>query len=871
MCSQSNKNFTLFILIRTNLLAVFLFTALPNVVCAEDLAPAEHDAPPADDVETTVEVDDGAVDDDVMFDSSLLKGMGQNIDLSRFAKAGAIDAGTYRIDVIINGRSSLRQSVNVIEDEAEEGEKRFCFTASDVAQWGVDLASLPDQKKVKRLLQESCVEATTLIPDATFSMNLAKLNAQLSIPQAYIGMVRPDYIDPKDWDAGITAGFINYSANAFLNKQSDADDSSSFSANLRTGLNFEGWRFRHDGRYENKDDEPSNYDAQKTYVQTDVTGARSQFTVGEYFTPGETLDSLSFTGIQIASDESMLPETERGFAPIVRGTADTNAKVTITQGDNVIYESTVSPGPFAISDLYPNSNSGDLDVEVAEADGRVKRFTVPFSAVIQMLRPGSSRFSMTLGRYRDDNISYEPEFAQGTYRRGITNDLTLYTGATGAEDYYAVLAGAAVGTPVGAISLDVTHTQASNISVEARPTQDEFSGESYRLNFNRLIDYSQTNISITASRFSNEEYLDFSDFVQVRDNPSDVFNREKNRYQFNIDQPFGDYGSIFVSGVVQNYWDSEQDTTTFQIGLNKSFNWGSLNFTASRDLEDDSDESTDSFLLTLSMPFELGSNRAYVNTSVSSDGDDKHGFRTSLNGSGGANDQLNYGVYGAADIDSSGSTENYGGDLQYRTSLSQIGASTSIGQDFSQYTVSATGTLLGHSGGLVASPEQGDTIALVEAEGAEGAAIRGGLGTKVNAGGYAAVTNLTPYRKNTVALDPKGLSRDVELSLTSQETVPRRGAIVKLEYPTVTGSPLLLRVKREPKIPFGAQVVDAAGEQVSLVGQGGLIFIRGEYPELRVVWGQGVDESCTLVYEQPEDAPNGNYVQVQAQCISEAS
>ncbi|MEH6484752.1 MULTISPECIES: fimbria/pilus outer membrane usher protein [Pseudomonas] len=843
----------------------------PQAVFAEETPLSESESTSENDIQTTTEVDENPVDDDQMFDSSLLKGMGQNIDLSRFAKAGAIDAGTYRIDVIVNGQSSLRQTVTVIKDEAEEGEKRFCFTASDVAQWGVDIPSLPNQKKVKQLLQESCIEAKMLIPDATFSMNLAKLNAQLSIPQAYVGMVRPDYIDPEDWDAGITAGYINYSTNAFLNKQTGSDDSSSFSANLRTGINIAGWRFRHDGRYENKNDEASDYDSQKTYVQTDVTGALSQFTVGEYFTPGETLDSFSFTGIQIASDESMLPETERGFAPVVRGTADTNAKVTITQGDNVIYESTVAPGPFAINDLYPNSNSGDLDVEVIEADGRVKRFTVPFSAVIQMLRPGTSRFSTTLGRFRDDNISDEPEFAQGTYRRGITNDLTLYTGATGAQDYYAFLAGAAVGTPLGAISLDVTHTQASNLSVDARPEDDKFSGESYRLSYNRFIDYSQTNISITASRFSNEDYLAFSDFVQLSDNPLNDFNREKSRYQFNLDQPIGDYGSIYMSGVVQNYWDSEQDTTTFQIGLNKSFSWGNVNLTASRDLEDDSEESSDSFLLTISMPFELGSDRAYINTSVSSDGDDKHGFRTSLNGTGGANDQLNYGVYGAADLDSSGNTENYGGDLQYRTSLTQLGTSTSQGEDFSQYTVSATGTLLAHSGGLVASPEQGDTMALIEAEGAEGAAIRGGLGTKVNAGGYAAVTNLTPYRKNTVALDPKGLSRDVELSLTSQETVPRRGAVVKLEYPTVTGSPLLLRVKRDPKIPFGAQVLDAAGEQVSLVGQGGLIFIRGEYPELRVVWGQGIDESCTLVYDRPEDAPDGNYVQVQAQCISEAS
>ena len=43
--------------------------------------------------------------------------------------------------------------------------------------------------------------------------------------------------------------------------------------------------------------------------------------------------------------------------------------VTIRQNNSVIYQTSVPPGEFEISDLYPTSYSGDLQVTVEEADG----------------------------------------------------------------------------------------------------------------------------------------------------------------------------------------------------------------------------------------------------------------------------------------------------------------------------------------------------------------------------------------------------------------------------------------------------------------------------------------------------------------------
>ena len=58
--------------------------------------------------------------------------------------------------------------------------------------------------------------------------------------------------------------------------------------------------------------------------------------------------------------------------------------------------------------------------------------------------------------------------------------------------------------------------------------------------------------------------------------------------------------------------------------------------------------------------------------------------------------------------------------------------------------------------------------------------------------GYGVLPYLTPYRLNEVAIDPKGISADVELKTTSQQVAPHAGAVVMLSYATVTGHSALI-------------------------------------------------------------------------------
>ena len=99
-------------------------------------------------------------------------------------------------------------------------------------------------------------------------------------------------------------------------------------------------------------------------------------------------DSFQFRGAQISSVPEMLPDSRRGYAPVVRGVANTNARVEVRQNGYTVYSTVVPPGPFALTDISPSTLSGDLAVTVIEADGSRHSFTLPYSSVPNMLRDG---------------------------------------------------------------------------------------------------------------------------------------------------------------------------------------------------------------------------------------------------------------------------------------------------------------------------------------------------------------------------------------------------------------------------------------------------------------------------------------------------
>lgn len=813
-----------------------------------------------------------AFNPDFLFNGS---GQGEAVDLSRFSRGTVLPAGTYRLDILLNERWIGRQEVRLQDDKDAPNGARVCFTPTQLGTIGLDLDKLPDPAAARAKLEsEECLDLTQLVPSSSVNVDLSELSAYLSVPQAYLGRQVRGEVDPRDWDRGVTAGFIGYSANLYRN-HTDSGDTQQLSIGLNNGINLGDWRLRTNGNYNRSSSSGapsrSHYSNSSTYVQRDLTGIRSQLTVGDYYTPGELFDSVPFRGVQVSSDDRMLPDALRGYAPVIRGVAETNAKVTIRQGASILHEVTVSPGPFSIEDLYDSGYSGDLEVTVTEADGRQRTFLVPYASVAQLLRPGMSRFSVTAGEYRNDSAERVPRFVQGTYQRGISNDWSAYTGSIIAEKYMAVQGGVALSTGLGALALDVTQSQ-----VKESPLRTEDStpkgGRSYRMTYSKLVDATQTNFTMAAYRFSSRGYLSFSDYAQAYGNPQGGLYRQRSRFQVSATQPLpGEMGSLYLSGSSQKYWDaSRKGDMTFQGGYSNSYRWGSMSLSVGRTRMGEGYENQ--YMMSFNIPIGDVGRSASLSTSVNY-AKGRSSTQASLSGSLGEQSQASYSLYGSTSRDQGERFNNTGGSFNYRASAVALNAGLSKGTGYRQENLGATGTIVLHPGGVNFTQTQGETLAIIEAKGAQGAYVSNDAGARIAGNGYAVVGGLSPYRQNQVVIDPAGLFRNVELQVTEQSVAPRHGAVVMLNYPTISGIPVLLKIVRDngENPPLGSEVLDADGKSLAMVGQAGRAFLRGLDPtgSLVVRWGSDPDKRCTFEYRLPEADPDDlNYQQLEVRCIT---
>ncbi|HIH2747637.1 fimbrial biogenesis outer membrane usher protein [Burkholderia aenigmatica] len=788
-------------------------------------------------------------------DTLMMKPRGQRLDLERFAKGNPVTPGDYLVDVYLNGRWNGRSTVHFAAESGSVDAKP-CFDRALVTRFGLDDQALTDTGRaaLAQVQAGECTDIDTLVADAAYEFDMGDLRLNVSIPQAALLRNPRGYVSPELWDSGVPSATVKYNANVFRNTASGYESTQAY-LGLNTGVNIGNWHFRHDGTYTAQSQGDNRYQSLNTYVQRDLPAWRSQLKLGETYTDGTLFDSVGMRGATLETDDRMLPDSMRGYAPVVRGVASSNAHVKVSQNGNVLYETNVAPGPFQIDDLYPTGYGGNLLVTVTEADGRKHSFTVPYASVVQSLRPGIKRYRIAVGQMREPQLDRHPNFAQATYQRGINNLLTGYVGAIVAESYLAGLVGAAFNTPVGALAVDVTHASARIPGVSAT------SGQSVRLSYSKFLEPTGTNIAVAAYRYSSRGYWTMRDAMYAREraaagaDPNDAY-RQRNQVQLTLNQTLGEgRGSLFAVGSTASYWSRQGTTTQFQLGYNNNFRVGRLNLSynlsVSRQRDGYTGRLNNQVYANVTLPLGRGSYAPTLSTSVTHDNQGGTLGQMSLSGSAGATNALSYGV----NATTGGGTTSGGGNAQYRSPFATLSGSASGGSGYSSVSAGVSGALVGHAGGVTLANDLGETAAIIEAKDAVGARITSGTDVRIDRRGYAVLPYLTPYQMNTVELDPKGIPLDVEMLSTSQQIAPRANSIVKIRFATVSGRAALLTV-RQPNggtPPFGASVLDEHGQMVGTLGQGGNLFVRGlnESGTLTAKWGNRATESCQFTYHLP--------------------
>ncbi|WP_367351618.1 fimbria/pilus outer membrane usher protein [Achromobacter animicus] len=796
-----------------------------------------------------------AMEADVEFNDAFLGGA--NVDVSQFSRSNSAIPGTYRLDVLVNDRWLGRSDVRIDKSSSANAPLQACFDQALAELVGIDLAKV-DAAVAGRLSGDQCVALTDLVKEARAEFDAGEQRLNVTVPQASLVRQGRGFVDPKHWDEGVPAALLNYNAN-FYTSRADGKASTQSFAGLNAGANLGPWRLRHTGNATKDSKRGLQYQSVQTNLQRNITGMKSQLVIGDAFTDGSTFDSVGFRGVQMSSDDRMYPESQRGFAPTLRGIANTNARVQVRQNGNIIYETTVAPGPFIIDDLYATGYGGDLEMVVNEADGRVLVSRVPFSGAVNSLRPGVTRYSVTAGQYRTPQTADRPLMAQATVQHGINNLVTAYGGLTAAQGYGAVLGGAALNTDFGAFGLDITQ------AATRLPKEKNRNGQSVKLSYSKFLEPTSTSLTLGAYRYSSRGYLSMADAMELRSRQehgqgAGQYGTQRGRLQATINQklPQG-YGSVHFTGSTQDYWDKPGRDTQLQAGYSNSYKNVNYSVSATRQLNVGTQKWDNQVMLNVGIPLGRNQNPVYASTSMQKGSDGSGSIQQSVAGALGAGNAFNYGVSAGRAMSSNGpANTNIAANASYRTPVAAVSANASTSSNYTQYGAGLSGGVVAYGGGVVMTPNSGETIAIVEAKDAAGARVLTSSGVRLDSKGRGVVSTLTPYARNSIELDPKGLPLNVELKATEQHVAPTAGAVVRLSFETEsTGSAALLTVATrsgEP-LPFGADVRDAEGNSVGVVAQGGRILARGlknKQGVLTVKWGANDGETCTFGYALPE-------------------
>ncbi|EKA6275307.1 fimbria/pilus outer membrane usher protein [Salmonella enterica] len=770
-----------------------------------------------------------------------------NIDFSSFSRTGYIMPGKYPLRVLLNGEEIVNEmDIDFLKRaDTEDDLPEACLLPSVTEMLGLTEATL---KKLGTWNNGQCtdfrrVPATSLTPD----LSAGVLN--IVIPQAWLEYSDASWLPPSRWDNGIPGLLLDYNANGMVSKSNRTASQQYLSMNGTTGLNMGAWRLRADyqGSYtdsgQNSQSVRRDFDITRLYLFRPLPSIQSRLTIGQNYINSNLFESWRYAGVLLESDESMLPPNLRGYAPEIIGIARTNARVTVTQLGQVIYDSTVPAGPFRIQSLN-TSTRGQLDVKVTEQDGKIETFTVSTASVPYLTRPGQLRYKLVAGKpVTWERDSEGPQFLSNDLSWGISNAWSLYGGSILSETYQSLAIG--IGRDLfslGTISLDVTGSR-SDLSGAALPDNRVRKGKSWRVSYSKRFDDLNADVTFAGYRFSEKNFMTMQQFLDARYRAMDM-DRQKERYQINATKRFDDIGvplSLGLNYEHQTYWE-RGDTESVGVTAGTWFDLPSvglrnvsLSLTGTR--SQFYGRTNDSLSLMLSLPVGNG----YGNASSNYSGK-RYSHRVGYTGRVGELDSYNLSTglnHGGNQEDSS----SFSGMYSHTGSLANVSGNISLNSDDYQ----SAG--LNISGGLTVTPEgaalhsggyNGGTRMMISTGDVGGVPVDRGRAV-TNRWGVAVLADVGSYYRATASVDANNLPEDVEISKGVVEAVLTEGAIGYREMTMLRGNRLfaIFRLKDGSFPPFGASVRNEKGRELGIIAENGLAWLGGveSGKTLSVVWG----------------------------------
>lgn len=770
--------------------------------------------------------------------------------LEAYLRTNGLTPGDYLTTIVWN--EDILDKRNLSYLLAKDGKKLIPqFTKAELRDLGVKVDDIPALQPVDDNTQ--LVDISTYLPEASYAFNLESHVLQLHIPQIYRNTHISGETMPKNWDDGIPALWASYYISG--NKQQvNGSDSSSTWASLNSGLNIGPWRLNNSSNW----DRTKGWQTVSTVLARDVKFLRSQLSIGQTYTNGELFDSVQMTGIKLETDTSMLPSSLQGFAPVVRGIAASEAKVTVKQNGYTIYQTNVSAGPFEIRDLSQVTAGSDLEVTVQEANGSEQHFIQASSSVPVMVREGALKYSLSAGQYRDPDSTEEPGFGQATLIYGLPYGITLYGGLQGASIYQAALVGMGADLhQFGSISTDIT-TAKSSLNQE----RDSAHGQSWRAQYAKDFPATDTTVTLASYRYSTSGFYTFQEALDRRNQNADADdfyyyrsnNNRRSRFQLNLSQSLDALGSLYANAYQQDYWGLKGHERSISLGYSNSWhaiNW-SVNYNLTKTPSMNSDRQVS---LTINVPLSRWLPNAWATYNMTNvkGGDTAH--QVGISGTLLEDNNLSYNLQQTY----TGHKESNGAYLssRYRASAGEISTNYSYQKNSKQWGYSAQGSVVVHPHGVTLGQAVQNTFGIVHIKDGPDVKLQNQQGISTDSWGNAVVPSLTAYRRNTITVNTRG-REDVDIQDASTTVIPTRGAVAAVDFTARAGKRALVTLKhKQGVVPFGA--ILSIDDVTAIVGEDGEAYLTGlsGTQQFKVQWGEQADTRCAGAITVPEKAKSG--------------
>jgi outer membrane usher protein len=550
---------------------------------------------------------------------------------------------------------------------------------------------------------------------------------------------------------------------------------------------------------------------------------------------------VRFGGVQYGTNFS----TQPGFVPyplaMAIGQAALPSTVDVFVNNALVTQRQVPPGPFSITSIPIVTGAGDVRLVVRDLLGREQLITYPFYGSPSLLRKGISDYSFEAGAIRRDfaiaSDHYGPGVASGTFRRGLTDNLTGELRAEGSDSVRAV-GGSAV-------------WRVANLAV----LNAAVAGSDSDFGPGHLAEYGlERNGRLFSASFQTT--ITDENFRQVGMLPNELPRRRQSAATFGMQ--LGTAGSLSLTYVQQQFRDQPQldvATASYTIPLGRI---GQFNVTASRTA---GVAGGSSLFTTIAIPLggmtaaSLGTQSTHSNQTGQTDSDFTAVLQKSL-------------PLG----------EGWGYRLQAREhdTLANVSAQTRIGTYVAEAAQQGgqTATRISASGGVgtiggytFLSRSITDSFAVVRA--ADYGDVRvlqdNQVVARTGKDGYAVLPRVRAYDRNPIALEQSDLPLDAAVGALKVDAVPyfRSGVFIDFPVRHVRAATFRVVLDDGEDIPSGAVARIEGQTETFPVGLRGQAYVEGLElrNRVRVSW-KGRD--CVLDVAYPklaEPLPDlGTYV-----------